>query len=176
MKSLRNLLLPSLTIVGFLLAGTAAKADSLTITLAQPYQTGGSYDTLDFYATITNNSSQTAYLNGDDFTIASPLVLDDSPFDSNFPLTLGAGDSATGLLFTVTIPNLATLGLNEGNFEITGGHYNSNEEYVLGSANFDVVATPEPSSLSLLAIGLFSGLVVLRGSLRRPRINPALIG
>ncbi len=38
MKSLKNLLVSSLTIVGLLVAVTAAKADPLTITLAQHFK------------------------------------------------------------------------------------------------------------------------------------------
>lgn len=174
MKSLRNFLVSSLTIVGFLLAVTAAKADPLTITLAQPFQSGVSGDTLDFTATITNNTDVTEYLNGDGFSIASPLVLDDSPYAS-YPLTLGAGDSYTGLLFTVTIPPSTPQVLYEGNFEITGGYDNSNEQDVLGSANFNVEVTPEPSSLSLLCVGLFASLVGLGGVLRRRLISHAAV-
>ena len=165
MKSMRNFLVSSLTIVGFLLAVTAAKADPLTITLAQPFQSGVSGDTLDFTATITNNTDVTEYLNGDGFSIASPLVLDDSPYAS-YPLTLGAGDSYTGLLFTVTVPPGTPQTIYEGYFEITGG-YNDSDDFELGSANFDVAVTPEPSSLSLLGVGLFAGLVGLGGVLRR---------
>src|ERR1035438_2599533 len=104
MKSLRNLLVSSLTIVGFLLAVTAAKADPLTVTLAQPFQSIALNGTLDFTATVTNNTGVTEYLNGDSFSIGAPLTLDDTPYFVGYPLTLGAGDSYTGLLFTVTVP------------------------------------------------------------------------
>jgi hypothetical protein len=176
MKNLRKLLVLSLTIAGFLLAGTAAMADPLTITLSQPFQSGLTNDTLDFYATVTNNSdTKTVYLNGDGFSVDAPLVLDDSAYLSGFPLTLAPDASYTGLLFTIYIPSLTTMGLYEGEFEITGGHYNSGEEYTLGSADFDVYVTPEPSSLSLLGMGLLTGLVGLGGTLRRRRMAGRMI-
>jgi hypothetical protein len=143
-----------------LLVGTA-KADSLTITLASPYQIGPG-PVFEFDATVTNDSSKTVYLNGY-FTFVNPaLTLDATPYES-FPLTLGAGDSYTGLLFDVDVPSGTPLGLYTGYFDITGGHYNSSEQYTMGTAYFDIQVTPEPSSLLLLA----SGLAGLAGIFRR---------
>ncbi len=79
---------------------------------------------------------------------------------------MGAGDSYTGLLFIVTVPPGTPQTLYEGNFEITGG-YNDSDDFELGSADFDVNVTPEPSSLSLLGLGLLTGLIGFAGTLRR---------
>jgi hypothetical protein len=64
-KTLNNRLIWSLTTVCFLLAGTAAKADSFTISLNSPVQVGSAGEILSFDATVTNNTGTTVYLNGD---------------------------------------------------------------------------------------------------------------
>jgi PEP-CTERM motif-containing protein len=166
MKRFRSLLAPSLAIACLLAAGTMAKADSLSIVLDEAYQSGLPGDVIAFDATVTNTSSATENLNGDNFSVDSTdLTVDDSPFDdtSVWPLTLGAGDSVSGLLFYVDIDPDAALGLDTGTFEILGGHYSTNEQFVIGSADFNVNVTPEPSSLWLL----LSGMVGLGATLRR---------
>jgi len=154
MKSFRKLLVLSIAIVGFLLAGTAAKADTI-LTLNSPYQSGpGPLYTFD--ATVTNTGSSTVYLNGDlvsgDFP---PLTYDDSPFNS-FPLLLNPGDSYTGELFTVTAPPYGP-GSNfySGSFEILGGSDDSAQDTV-ATANFNIQVTPEPSSFFLFGTGLLA--------------------
>jgi len=162
MKNSRRLPVLFLMIVAFLLAGTTAKADSLTLTLAAPFQSGVAGELLTFDATVINNSGATVFLNGDDFTVNSPLVLDDSPFLNNWPLSLGNGGSYAGELFTILIPPGTPVGPYEGTFEITGGA-DGNAGNVVASADFNVNLAPEPSSLLLLA----TGLTGLGGVLRR---------
>jgi hypothetical protein len=162
MKRFKNLLILFLVMMGLLLSCTVAKADSLSITLASPYQIGPG-PVYEFIATVTNNSSKMVYLNSDSAYVDSPLILDPSPYVYDWPLTLGAGDSYTGILFDVDVPDGTPIGLYTGYFDITGGHYNSSEQYTVGTADFNIYVTPEPSSLLLLA----SGLAGIAGTLKR---------
>jgi PEP-CTERM motif len=168
MKRFRSLLANSVAITCLLAAATTAKADSLSIVLDEAYQSGQPGDTIAFNAIVTNTSSATENLNGDSFIVDSPLIVDDSPFLNNWPLTLGAGDSVTDqLLFNVDVPAGTPLGLYTGTFDITGGHYSTNEQFVIGSADFNVNVTPEPSSLWLL----LSGMATLGATLRRRQLT-----
>jgi hypothetical protein len=175
MERFRSLLAPSLAIACLLAAGTAAKADSLSIVLDQAFQSGLPGDVIAFDATVTNTSSATENLNGDTFIIDGPLTVDDSPFDNTsvWPLTLGAGDSVSGLLFNVDIPTDAAQGLYTGTFEITGGHYSTNEGFEIGSANFDVQVTPEPPTWELMALSLMALLGVTAWNSRRRQTTAA---
>src|ERR1035441_1818745 len=181
MKRFRKMVLLSLAIAGLLVAGTAAKADpAITLTLDAPFQTG-SGTVYEFYGTITNtdtNSEDPAvYLNGDGTTALDPALTTDAGsgndgFDNNAPLYLDPGQSSGDiLLFTMTAPPYgAGSNFYAGTYAIYGG-YGDSDGNLLASENFNVQVTPEPSSLSLLGIGLFTGLVVLGGSLRRPLIG-----
>jgi hypothetical protein len=161
MKKLSSLPVLFLTTACFLLAGTAAKADILSITLAMPFQSVPG-TVFAFDATVTNNSSQTVYLNADSSNVDSPLSVDDSPYLDNYPLSLGAGASFTGVLFNVDVPLTTPEGLYSGSFEILGGTNPADDTDVAGAANFNVYV-PEPTSLILL----FTCLAGLGGSLRR---------
>ena len=79
MKILRNLPVMPLAIACLLLAGTAAKAGTLSINLFAPFQSGAG-NVFAFNATVTNTSGSIVYLNADAFNVDSPLTLDDSPF------------------------------------------------------------------------------------------------
>jgi hypothetical protein len=165
MKRFKNLLILSLAFAGFLLVGAVAKADILTITLDAPYQIGPG-PVFTFYGTITNTSTSTVYLNGDSFPVLDFLLTpDDSGFYNNTSSPLTAGQSTVDVeLFTITAPGyaLGASNLYSGTYEIQGGA-DSNANDALGSANFNVQVSPEPSSLLLLA----SGLAGLAGTLKR---------
>ncbi len=161
MKSLRRLMVLSLTAASLLLACAAAKADPFTITLTPAFQSGDQ-SAFAFDATVVNNSDDTVYLNGDNTFVDAPLSVDDSPFNSEWPFTLGPGDSYSGLLFNVDVPP-GTLGDYSGYFQVLGGYDNSTELNTLGTANFEVEVTPEPTTILLLGTGVLS----LAGTLRR---------
>ena len=164
MKSLRNLPVMPLAIACLLLAGTAAKASSLSIDLLAPFQSGPA-GVFSFSATVTNTSGSIVYLNADAFSVDSPLTVDDSPFFLT-PLSLGPTNSFTGLLFNVDVPPGTPIGVYAGSFEILGSADPSDNTTVAGSAVFNVDVAPEPSSLILLLIGLAG----LGGSLLRRRL------
>jgi len=143
-----------------------AKADSVTLTLTQATeyvsaQTGG---TVTFDATVSAPASNSAveYLNGDSFNLSGLLSLDDTDFYLNFPLDLAPGDSFTGDLFTVTVPAGVSAQDYQGSFTLEGGG-DANASNNLATVRFDVVATPEPSSMLLL----LTGLIIVTFSLRR---------
>ena len=168
MRKSRSLQVLPLAIACLLLAGTAAKAGSLSINLFAPYQIG-SEAVFAFDATVTNTSGSTVYLNADAFSVNAPLVLDDSPFLISYPLLLsaaGPGSTYTGLLFNVDVPDGAPDGLYMGSFAILGSGNPADDTTVAGSAVFNVFVAPEPSTLILLP----SGLALLAGILRRRRL------
>ena len=170
MKRLRNLLKVSVAVAGLLLACKAAKADTLTVTLDTPFQSGPS-GTFTFTGTIaytntdsSNDGGATEYLNGDSFNVDAPATLDDSGFNNNAPLSLTPGRSSGDVvLFTVTTPAYVDDSLSEnfytGSFSVIGGESPSDDTDLLGTVDFNVQVTPEPTSLLLLASGL-AGLMV----------------
>ena len=170
MKELRLSLVLTLTCAGLLLVGTAAKADSLLFTLDPSYQSCLEGQILSFDVNITNDSSDTVYLNGDFSYVDLPLTLNDEFFYANAPLSLDPGGSSGDFeLLTVTIPLGTPVGLYTGYFQIDGGG-GSSDDYLLGSADFDINTNnivPEPSSYLLFG----TGLAVLAGIFRRRLIQ-----
>src|SRR5215471_5148923 len=163
MKILRNLPVTPIAIACLLLASTAAKAGTLSITLLAPFQSGAA-KVFAFDATVTNTSGSTVFLNADAFSVASPLMVDDSPFFLT-PIFLGPSNSFTGLLFNVDVPVGTPVGVYTGSFEILGSADPADTTTVAGSAVFNVQATPEPSGLILVLMG-FAGV---GGSILRRR-------
>ena len=124
-------------------------------------QMGTESSFLSFTATAMAPLSNGApiFLNGDSFTIALPLSLDDTPFLLNFPLMMKPGDNFSGVLFTIFIPYGTPLGTYEGFFQILGGSDPFGLDPISNVVEFRVDVIPEPDSLLLLvgsgAIGLF---------------------
>lgn len=154
----------SLAVSFALMTATAAHADTVTLSLSAPaISYAGGAETLTYSATVAAPSTNAGdvYLNGDALNVESPLVSDDSDFYLNFPFSLAAGDSFTGDLFTVTVPDGTAQGTYLGSFVLEGGSdggtYNT-----LATADFSVAVAPEPSSLWLLASGTLAVGEVLR--------------
>ena len=103
------------------LASIAARADSLQISYTSSVQTGAPGSTVDFAATLTApvGNSATVFLVGDNFNVDSPLVLDDSAFVNNAPLSMDPGNTYTGIIFSVFIPDGTAIGGYNGFFEIS---------------------------------------------------------
>lgn len=153
-----------LVLTAALLLSVSAFADSVTITLASPYQVAVYNSTVSFTATVSAPSTNAApiYLNGDSFNVDAPLTVDDSGFFS-FPLFLNPGGSYTGVLFTVYIPATTPMGNYYGYFQILGGSDGSQLNPISNVASFEINAIPEPGTMLLLG----TGGIALFGTLRR---------
>ena len=86
-------------VLGMLVLVPLASADTITLTLASPLQSGAAGSTVSFLGTITAVSDKLGpvYLNGTSSNIsgASALSADDTGFWTNFPALMNAGDSVT---------------------------------------------------------------------------------
>lgn len=153
------------TVLVFAATGATARADTLTMTLESPDQTGYATQVLSFYGTISTPSyPQTEnvydiYRDSDAYSIGT-LSLDDTGIMYSMPSEyLNTGMVAYGLLFQVTIPSGTAPEIYNGWFEFitrdgsaTPNMYN----YVNFSVNVQPspAAVPEPSSLLLICLGL----------------------
>jgi hypothetical protein len=151
-----------------------AFADTITLTLSNPDQSAKPGTTTFFDATVSApiTNTGTEFLNGDSFSVDSPGILDDTGFLNSFPLSLAAGQSFTGLLFTIAFPPNTPLNTYLGSFDILGGPTESSL-LVLSSSDFQVNVTPEPPSALLLGTALVGLLAA--ASLRRKSSDAANI-
>ena len=145
---------------------SGAMADSFTIHLGgvsaladDPVVIPGVIGTTVSFPVELDNSDNSVelFLNGSNFNIDSPLVLDDLLF-ANFPASIPAGGVADGILFTVDLPLGLTPGIYNGSYTILGG-LTANDFDELATIPFQIDAqaatspVPEPGTLVLLATG-----------------------
>ena len=150
-----------LAVLGFAVFPSPAHAGAVTLTLTGG--TGSPGNTITIEGTITNDTSDTVYLNGESFNLGSASFLngDNTDFFLNSPFSLEPGESS-GLfaLFTFDIAPGTLGGDYAGNFiDIIGGTTSGDYTDVLTSSAFavnvnGVVPAPEPSSLILLLSGM----------------------
>jgi len=145
-----------------LLVASPASADTISLVLSNPIQSGAPGSNLTFAATVSAPVANGAavFLNADNYgiNIAGPNSIDDSGFLLNFPLSLAQGADFTGTLFTIALPSNLLPGVYNGFFEIHGGS-DANAQNLLATVNFQISTqtqspVPEPGTWVLLATGL----------------------
>jgi hypothetical protein len=161
MQNISKLALSAIAVIG-LASGMMARADTLTFTLTDPIEYGPPGTTISFSATVTAPAANTGDVDlyGDTNNVTSPLTVDDSYYIANWPLDLTPGQSYSDVLFYVTIPLGTTPGTYLGSFTVEAG--SGATPTIDVTDPFDVVVTPEPSSLLLLVTGLVGVMFVIR--------------
>jgi hypothetical protein len=144
----------------------AAHADGVQLTLSNV--TGAAGQGVGVSGVITNLGTDLVYLNGENFTLGSPNLVngDVTDFFNNAPLFLSGGTNSGDIsIFSFEIAPGTPVGIYTGNFlEILGGP-TSSDNLEIASATFSVdvttAAVPEPTSLSLILSALLVALAVL---------------
>ena len=170
-----------------LIAPAQAQLD-LTLTPSDLGVQSGQTVTQTFTATLTNHYNYDLYLNGDFFTVDTPLSLDDSKFLNAFlfpmdtqgnllpqPTLSANGGTATLDIFDLTVPVTAD-GVYNGVFGIEHGAL-PGDTFDVTAANFIVEVNPtgtasnvpEPGTLALLGAFALSGGVWHHSRQRRTR-------
>jgi hypothetical protein len=146
-----------------LMLSAGAFAAPVTIVFASSLiSVGQGGQTVTFSANLTNTTGVTVFLNGDSLNIASPLIVDDTKFFLNAPLSLAAGaSSGTIQIFDIRINPGTPFGLYPGNFTVLGGA-TPNDLDPLGTAPFAVNVVPEPATATMLLGALLAGAAFLR--------------
>jgi hypothetical protein len=139
---------------GMALTSGTARAGLLDIAFQDSTLAGGPGAVLQFFGTLDNTTGSDLFLNADDFSLSGfdASTIDDSPWFANTPASGFLDPNAsTGVigLFNVPIPESLAEGNYAGTFELLGGA-TSDDQTIIGSADFTVQVTPEPSPGILL--------------------------
>lgn len=143
------------------LLGVAATAQAATLNVSFSPDTmfaspGGM---VQFSGSLTNTTDATVFLNSDSFTFDIPDAVDDYPFLSNAPISLGPNAfSGVFPFLNITVPGDQAPGTYNGVFTVSGGA----DPDTLDSADSapfhlvvnPVVGVPEPGSALLLGVSL----------------------
>lgn len=168
-------LLPAIAVLIAMFAlGTPARAQ-ISFSLLTPSLAGNTGDILHYSGTLTNLGTAEVFLNGDDFNLAgNGLTVNDNPFFTNFPLSLGAGQAFTAEMFTVTIGSTTPRGFYLGTFTIQGGPTDTDFN-TLATQTFGVsVGAPEPGAGFLMLVGGAVCLGVVLHRRKRPASEASL--
>ena len=149
----------------------------LAFTFTAPNESVHQGDTLTFRALLTNTTGNQLFLNNDFGLVDVPLILDDSPFQTQFLLSnpqatlLADGQPHAYDLFSVYVPIASILHVGQstvftGSFTLYGGATDQDQD-TLGRQEFMITVSPntssvpEPGFLPLLATLGLSGIANL---------------
>lgn len=165
-------------------ATSRASADPIALHLggfsalaSDPIELPGTIGTTFSFGVELDNSENDSelFLNGSSFNIDSPLVLNDLLF-TNFPVSIPAGGSASGILFTVDLPLGLTPGIYNVSYSVLGGFtpgdmFNLTPDFPIIQIDAQPAASavPEPGTWLLLATGL--GILVATVYTRSRKIS-----
>ena len=97
-------------VAALICAAPGANADALTLTLTSSVQSALAGQVVPFSATLTAPCTNTGadFLAGDSGNVSGPLLIDDSPFLFDWPLSLNScGNVDNQVLFNVDVPSSA---------------------------------------------------------------------
>jgi PEP-CTERM motif len=144
----------------------SAHADTVSVTLTPSTEMGVAGEIVTYSATLAAPSSNGAavFLNDETIDLNDPsgVTTDGTDLFLNFPFDLNPGDSASGDLFTVTLPSIVSPGSYSGDFVLQGGS-DLSAENTLATVPFTLVVAgpvPEPSTWVMVASGVL-GIVGL---------------